>query len=785
MSAARVIPVATGRPTLVERAARRLVEAETSASVQDLPRHTQARRPQEGTARRVAINRSGLIAAGMAVPGHSRSQLAEEIRALRVALAPRLAQARDWRERVLLVTSARPREGKTFTAVSLALGFAAEPDRRVLLIDLDPARFGASRLLGVPPAPGLADLLADPPADPAEVFLRTDLGSLSFVPPGACGDDFPDRLGSRRTAAVLAGMLQSDPGLVVVVDAPPVLAGTEALSLLGCVGTVLFVVEAGRTPKRDVERALAPIRGRAEIALILNKAAADVSLGHYYAAYYGPKAQAERRGFWRRLFGRRRSALMLAAAIAIPPLVAAARLDLIPRLELATAFTDNVSFAPKGEAEPALIGAATLGLAVNGETSRSRLAADYAVSRFATLVGEGGAELRQKLDGAMRAELVQELVFVDANASIGQETTTTGDGAGLPEFAISEERVTRYAGTISPFVRRRLGDALEAELRARLGRVDYDDPVLTDATTLGAGLVVGAPRRRALFGWAATARVDRIDIEPSRVDPARIVDSRALLLDGELSPIDGLILLFGVGWSELQDETLADGKARGPYLRLGGMLETAAGVRFDGTVGLLYGEPDLNAGVGVTLGPSTTLEARYRQRLVNRVTLIGEEITARNPIERLGRSTALADPDFRALVPEIDLDLGTSASFEQQLGELVLQRERGRNLVRTSLYAERRRFEVAAEADEWRYGVEFGWLRRMTPRSNLQLLAEAQRIDFDRGERLDELSVEVGWTHQLSRQTRIGIGYELALRDGAGADDVVANTVFARLIRTF
>lgn len=781
MSAARIV---NGRGTVVERAARRLAGGGTSDGG-EIPERARARHPGEASPRRIAVDRHGLAAAGIPVPGSGRSRLAEEIRALRVALAPRLAHAQDWRERVVLVTSARPREGKTFTAVALALSFAAEPDRRVLLVDIDPARFGASRLLGVPPFPGLADLLADPPADPATVFLRTDLGGLGFVPPGRCGSDFPDRLAGRRMAALLAGMLQSDPGLVVVVDAPPVLAGSEALSLLECVGTVLFVVEAGRTPERDVERALAPIRGRAEIGLVLNKTAADVGLGHYYAEYYGREAPAERPGLLRRLFGRRRSALLLAVALAVPPLVALARLDIVPRFELATAFTDNVSFAPKGEAEPALVAAATLGLRVDGGTSRSRVAADYAVSRFETLAGDGGSEVRQQLDGAFRAELVRDLLFLDADASIGQETKAADDGAGLPEFAISDERVTRLAGTLSPYVRRRLGDALELELRARLGRVAYDDPVVTDATTLGAGVVVGEPRRRSLFGWAATVRADRIDFEPSRSDPGRVADSRLLLLDGELSPVDGLVLRFGAGWSELEDETLAGGEARGPYARLGAVLETRAGVRLEGSYGRLYGEPDLSAGLGIELGPSTRLEALYRQRLVNRVTLLGEEITARSPIGQLGGGEPLADPDFRALVPELDLNLGTSATFEQRLAELVLERTRGRDLLRASLYAERRRFEVSPEDDEWRYGVEFGWRRRMTPRSDLQLLAEAQRIDFDRGDRLDELSVELGWTHRLSRQTRVGIGYELALRDGSGGDDVVANTVFARLVREF
>lgn len=775
------------RDTTVLRAARRLAGTATPVTTPRSEGPAEARGDPGRGPQRVAVDRGRLSRSGIVPPGSARSRIVEEVRALRMALAPRLAHARDWRERVLLVTSARPGEGKTFTAVNLALAFAADPDRRVLLLDVDPAHFGASRLLGVPPAPGLADLLADEPLDPAEAFLRTDLGGLGFIAPGRAGGDFPDRLAGRRMAALLAGMLESDPGLVIVVDAPPVLAGSEALSLLGCCATVLFVVEAGRTPQRDVERAVVPLRERTEVVLVLNKATRDVGLGQYYADYHRrpPRSAGDRPGLLRRLLGRRATVAALAALTLAVPVLALARLDLVPRLEVATAFTDNLSFAPRGEEEPALVAEITAGLSMTDATSRTRLAADYTVSELVTLAGRREQELRQRLDGAFTGELVRDLFFLDADLSIGEESA---DATGEPEgtdFTVTGTRVTRYAGEISPYVRARLGAALEAELRSRLGRVEYDDPVLADATSRSLGLVLGSPRRRGLYGWAATASAERIDFERSRGDRARQVESRLIALDGELSPVDGLVLLAGAGWSELEDETLQGGEVRGPYARLGAEIAARAGLRLRGSWGLVYGEPDVRAGVEAELGPSTTAALHYRDRLVNRVALVAERIAARNPLERLGRGRRVEDPDFAELVPALDLDLGTTAAFRQRQLEVVLERTRGRTLLRAAGFAERRRFEDASAEDERRYGAELGIRHRASRRTDLQLLLEAQRVDFDRGERVDELGVELGWIRRLSRSLRLGIGYELALRTGDGAPDALANAVFARLTREF
>ena len=84
---------------------------------------------------------------------------------------------------LIMITSALPGEGKTFTAVNLAISIAAELDHTVMLVDADVARPWVLRSLGIPEGPGLLDLL-DGSAQMHEVLLRTNIDKLSLLPSG-------------------------------------------------------------------------------------------------------------------------------------------------------------------------------------------------------------------------------------------------------------------------------------------------------------------------------------------------------------------------------------------------------------------------------------------------------------------------------------------------------------------------------------------------------------------------------------------------------------------------
>ncbi len=87
-------------------------------------------------------------------------------------------------QRLVLITSALPGEGKTFTTLNLALSMAQERDVSVLLVDADFPKSHIGRALGVYEEPGLLDALADESVDVESLILRTNVKNLEFLPSG-------------------------------------------------------------------------------------------------------------------------------------------------------------------------------------------------------------------------------------------------------------------------------------------------------------------------------------------------------------------------------------------------------------------------------------------------------------------------------------------------------------------------------------------------------------------------------------------------------------------------
>lgn len=268
------------RVPLVLRAAQELADAAAPEPARPLAGRG-ARVPRKAPKVCHPIDRARLLAAGCldpltALPSADDSPLAEELRVLARPLIERTRRGGAApRDRMILVTSAGAAEGKTFLAVNLALGLALEGAADVLLIDADAAaaEAGAAALLGLSPTPGLTELLAESRPAMAAILRRTDVDGLSFVAPGGPHPELPVLLAGRRMAAITRTLLESDPRLLVIVDAPPLLgAGREAAVLAGLCGQTVLVVDALATPRRAVDRALALVGERSDARLVLNRA---------------------------------------------------------------------------------------------------------------------------------------------------------------------------------------------------------------------------------------------------------------------------------------------------------------------------------------------------------------------------------------------------------------------------------------------------------------------------------------------------------------------------------
>jgi len=189
---------------------------------------------------------------GSGDPSFDRRPLIEQLRPACQALSTAAFAASRRRARLILVTSPAAEEGKSLTAVHLALGLCRVTDRPVLLVDGDGRTAGAARSLRWPPEPGLWDVLAgDLPLE--GLIGHTGLDDLWFLPPGRRLGATPEIEACQRLPAVMRALLLREPSGLVVIDGPPLLAGVAAAALAACAGQVVLMVAAGCTSQQAID----------------------------------------------------------------------------------------------------------------------------------------------------------------------------------------------------------------------------------------------------------------------------------------------------------------------------------------------------------------------------------------------------------------------------------------------------------------------------------------------------------------------------------------------------
>ena len=284
------------RPSgLIQRAAERLRQQPREAGVLTAPAPTLVAPPlsavpAEGqrTSREVKIDRQRLAKHGITFAVTERSRIAEEFRIiLRQILAK--SQALEVSSegassaRLIMITSARPREGKTFTAINLALAIASQRDFRVLAMDCDVERQSLTSVLGIDVETGLFDVLEDDRLDMRDTLLRTDIPNLTVLPAGRKRPGVPELLSSRRMRDVLSEMAHRYADRYIIIDAPPCLATSDPSILASMVGQIVFVVEANRTQEPEIEESLRLISTCPNISLVLNKM--DGASSEHFGSY--------------------------------------------------------------------------------------------------------------------------------------------------------------------------------------------------------------------------------------------------------------------------------------------------------------------------------------------------------------------------------------------------------------------------------------------------------------------------------------------------------------------
>lgn len=232
------------------------------------------------------VDMTSLFRAGMIDWNRVRSRVSEEFRLVQrqiVRTAFTAAGAEPGFSNLLMITSSIPGEGKSFTSLNLAACIARQRDHYVLLIDIDSKRDSFCMALGLGDAPGLLDLAANPDIDPSQVIAKTAIEHLSVLPIGIERDLGPELFASKQMTKLIQALGRRYADRLIVLDAPPTLSTSDPAALAPIVGQIMFVVEAERTQREEVESSLDLLQACPTITLLLNKV--QVQTRYTFGAY--------------------------------------------------------------------------------------------------------------------------------------------------------------------------------------------------------------------------------------------------------------------------------------------------------------------------------------------------------------------------------------------------------------------------------------------------------------------------------------------------------------------
>jgi exopolysaccharide/PEP-CTERM locus tyrosine autokinase len=240
-------------------------------------------------AKKVEIDIQRLENAGFVSVHSTRRVINEEYRAIKRKLLQNAFGAISStlnNSNIIMVSSARPSEGKTFTAVNLALSIAAEKDKTVLLVDADVLRPKVSKTLAIEPKEGLMEYLLDEKSDISEVMYSTNIDKLRIIPAGRSHHLSTELLASQKMHNTIDEIASRYPDRVVIIDCPPLIGINETAILASFAGQAVVVTVEGKSKISDINAATSQLNPEMAVGFVVNQAIVSVDENQGYYGYY-------------------------------------------------------------------------------------------------------------------------------------------------------------------------------------------------------------------------------------------------------------------------------------------------------------------------------------------------------------------------------------------------------------------------------------------------------------------------------------------------------------------
>ena len=237
---------------------------------------------------RLVLDLSALRAGGYLPEVSKERQFAEQYRRIKRPLIEKALSGDDagGEPRVIMIASAVPGDGKTFTSINLAFSMAQERDISLLLIDSDVSKHHITDIFGLRERKGLLDALTDESLDPETLIVPTSSRGFSILPAGTRVDGTAELVSSNRMRQIVTSLCARNPRRILLLDSPPLMITNEGRALVKIAGQVVLIVRAGVTPRHAVQAAIGMFDEKQAGGMILNEVKVGFTEGYYgYGAY--------------------------------------------------------------------------------------------------------------------------------------------------------------------------------------------------------------------------------------------------------------------------------------------------------------------------------------------------------------------------------------------------------------------------------------------------------------------------------------------------------------------
>lgn len=200
---------------------------------------------------------------------YDTSAAAAAFRMLRTQVLQRMEE-NSWRS--LAVLSAGKDDGKTTTAINLAISLASDHLHTVLLVDFDLKRPSIAQTLGIDPESGVDDVIHGKARVEDCLYHPENFERLVVLPARASIQNSSEALAGPRCRELVAELRGRYPDRLLIFDLPPILGADDALAFAPLVECALLVVAEGATKREDLLRCVELLRRTPVVGTVLNRA---------------------------------------------------------------------------------------------------------------------------------------------------------------------------------------------------------------------------------------------------------------------------------------------------------------------------------------------------------------------------------------------------------------------------------------------------------------------------------------------------------------------------------